>query len=192
MSHRIPLGAVAILLACGGAPTRSPIAAPPKLPPPSAVEVDALIDIATDSTNPLDPRIVFVDPVMGPTPIVQDSAAFIAFWTQPIRMDSTRSLPGRLANPELLAQFWTANRQAAQLAASPFSIPLMPRGALTPAGNVGFVLQFSRLGFNQHGDSALLSISLGCRGLCGRGEFWLLTKQANHWRRTLLIGSRDY
>jgi hypothetical protein len=151
-----------------------------------------VLDIATDSARWLGGRVVAVAPIMGQSRIIEDSAAFVARWLHNPWPGRSMTPRGYIANADLLGRFWTANQHPAALPRSPLAAPLQAPGSPVPPGNVGYLLQISRLGISKGGDSALVSLTYDCEGLCGTGEFWLLTRTDAGRRRTLLLMSRDH
>jgi hypothetical protein len=106
-----------------------------------------------------------------------------------------RLLPERYrgrVSTELFRQYWQANKTARKLGATaevadhPVRlVPLIRESTLPPTGGVHSV---SRIGFSPSGDSALVTVSFACRGLCGWSDLFLYIRTATGWerRRTLL------
>ena len=106
-----------------------------------------------------------------------------------------RSLPERFragVPSELFHRYWTANRASASLEA-PGRIHNRPVRRVreireTAIPRAGGIYSVSRVGFSAGQDSALVTVSFACRGLCGSDDLYLYVKQGSGWqrRRTLL------
>src|SRR6266542_505401 len=101
-----------------------------------------------------------------------------------------RLLPERFragVPPDLFHRYWEAKRTSASLEA-PGRIRNRPvrrvkavREAAIPAA--GGIYSVSRVGFSASQDSALVTVSFACRGLCGSDDLYLYVKGRSGWER---------
>jgi hypothetical protein len=88
---------------------------------------------------------------------------------------------------DLFHRYWVANQEPLALSrlTKIGQIPIrlvrhMGEGDLPPTGGV---YSFSRVGLTANGDSALVSVSFACKGLCGSEDLYLYVLRDGHWKR---------
>lgn len=87
----------------------------------------------------------------------------------------------------LFESYWQANRDSrpldipGSLGGRPIKVVTSLRESSLPERSG--VYSISRVGFNERGDSALVSVNFACRGLCGSETLWLYVRQGQRWER---------
>ncbi len=161
-------------------------------PTPTSLELAVIRDIADVMPTPRI-HVIALNQTMRSFFVGKDSAGFVAQWSRNSAPPGVRMFPPLcIDNTALLGAYWKANQSRGRFEATPISIPLSAPGAPEPRAVVGYVLTFSRLGFNRARDSALVELGYGCAGLCGVSTFWLITKQKDRWHPALLITLMDH
>ena len=88
---------------------------------------------------------------------------------------------------DLFRSYWTANRQSRTLTRPSqiggFPVRLIKRLGEENLPVSGGVYSVSRVGLSGAGDSALVSVSFACRGLCGSQDLYLYVLLAGQWKQ---------
>lgn len=98
----------------------------------------------------------------------------------------------RGVSPALLHSYWRANRTSTELVTPAIlgghPIRRISEQRETTLQQTGGIYSVSRVGFNARRDSALVTVSFACPGLCGTDILYLYVKSVEGWekRRNLI------
>ena len=117
--------------------------------------------------------------LIAPTPPIQPGSDFQTWLDAMIPESFRRAIP-----LELLQRYWEANATTRTLppigAIAGRSMRLV--GERAPTDTPG-ILAVSRVGLARKSDSAIVSVSVECPGLCGSTDMWLYVRGSDGWER---------
>jgi hypothetical protein len=95
-------------------------------------------------------------------------------------------------SPAFFRSYWMANKSARGLPRPlevGVSVRQVKRVDEEHLPTTGGIYSVSRVGFTAKGDSALVSVSFACRGLCGSDQLYLYVLLDGRWTQRLLLRS---